>query len=126
LVEVISQKIGHAESKAWDGYLVLLTPGMAPSGDLDIDTIRHDTSRLRKLVATGETLNTPGDVNRMLKALMPLADQEVFITSESTLDLLPDLLADHGVDRETTRVLVEAFTADEPLLERLHQHRSQS
>src|SRR4051812_13645121 len=31
LVNVISQHIGREESKAWDGYLVLLSPGLSSS-----------------------------------------------------------------------------------------------
>jgi len=61
-VNVISENIGHAEWKAWDGYLVLLTPGLAPSEEANIEAVRYDTTRLRKLVATGEDLRNPTDV----------------------------------------------------------------
>src|SRR5262245_1533581 len=39
LVDAISLKLRRVENKAWDGYLVLLTPGLAPSGDSDIEDI---------------------------------------------------------------------------------------
>src|SRR5665213_2789683 len=31
LVDVISRHVGQTENKAWDGYLILLTAGIAPS-----------------------------------------------------------------------------------------------
>jgi hypothetical protein len=123
LVGVISQQVGHAENKAWDGYLVLLTAGMAPSGDSDIDDIRHDTTRLRKLVATGEDLNAPGDVERLLRTLLPLRTEQSSISQGSAFDLLPDLLAEHGIHRDTTTVLVKSFSDQKPLMEALHRNR---
>lgn len=123
LVDVISRQVGRAENKAWDGYLVLLTAGMAPSGDLDIEAIRYDTTRLRKLVATGEDLNAPGDVERLLRTLLPLRTEQGSISQGSALDLLPDLLAEHGIDRDTTTVLVKSFIDQRPLMEALHRNR---
>lgn len=123
LVRVISQRVGGAESKAWDGYLVLLTAGIAPSGDLDIEAIRYDTTRLRKLVATGDDLNNAGDVERLLRSLLPLRAEQAAIREQSALDLLPELLQERGIDRETTEVLVRSFVDQKPLLEALHQHR---
>lgn len=123
LVDVISRQVGRTENKAWDGYLVLLTAGMAPSGDLDIEAIRYDTTRLRKLVATGEDLNAPGDVERLLRTLLPLRTEQGSISQGSALDLLPDLLAEHGINRDTTTVLVKAFFEQKPLMEVLHRNR---
>lgn len=121
LVDVISQKVGHAEQKAWDGYLVLLTPGVSPSGGLDLEEIRHDTTRLRKLVATGDDMNGAGDVERLLRSLLPMHTEQGAIQQTSALDLLPDLLATHGIDREVTRTLVRAFIDQKPLMEALHR-----
>src|ERR1043166_8123333 len=72
LVDVISRRVGRTESKAWDGYLVLLTPGIAPSGDPDVEEIRRDPTGLRKLVATGDDLTSASDVERLLLLLLPL------------------------------------------------------
>lgn len=123
LVDVISQRVGFAENKAWDGYLVLLTIGMAPSGDSDIEAVRYDTTRLRKLVATGEDLAVAGDVERLLRPLLPLRAEQGSITQGSVLDLLPDLLAERDISRNTTGVLVKAFVEQKPLMEALHQYR---
>lgn len=123
LVGVISQHVGQAESKSWDGYLVLLTPGLAPSEDVEIEAVRYNTTRLRKLVATGNDLRIPTEVERVLRPLLPLGQVRPNLTQESALDLLPKLLADQGIPRETTQLLVEAFRDQSPLLERLHQQR---
>jgi hypothetical protein len=123
LVDAISRHVGRAESKSWDGYLVLLTAGIAPSGESDIEAIREDTARLRKLVATGEDLNGASDVERLLRPLLPLRTGLGPIRQESALDLLPDLLAGRGISRETTKVLVTSFIDQKPLMEALHRHR---
>ena len=56
LVEVISRHVGQGESKSWDGYLVLLSPGFGASEDVAIEAIRYNTTRLRKLIGTGEMI----------------------------------------------------------------------
>jgi hypothetical protein len=124
LVDVISRHVGHEESKAWDGYLVLLSPGLAPSEGTAIDAIRYNTTRLRKLVATGDDLRNSTDVERVLRPLLPLSAERANVSQGSALDLLPKLLADQGIPTETTRALVDAFREQSPLLERLHELRS--
>jgi hypothetical protein len=123
VVNVISRHVGREESKSWDGYLVLLTPGTAPSALKDIEAVRYNTSRLRKLVATGDDLGSPRDVERVVGPLLPLARDGANLSHESALDLLPKLLADQGISKETTRVLVRAFREQSPLLEGLHEQR---
>ena len=123
LVDVISRHVGQEESKSWDGYLVLLTSGLAPSEDARIETVRYNTARLRKLVATGDDLRNPTDVERVLRPLLPLGQERATLSQESALDILPKLLADQGVPKETTQLLVDAFREQSPLLERLHQQR---
>lgn len=123
LVELISRHVGKEEPKSWDGYLVLLTPGLAPSQDAEIEAVRYNTTRLRKLVATGEDLRSPTDVERVLRPLLPLGQEQAKLSQQSALDLLPKLLADQGIPEQTTRLLVDAFREQSPLLERLHQQR---
>jgi len=123
LVEVISRHVGRTENKAWDGYLVLLTTAIAPASDANIEAIRSDTTRLRKLVATGEDLRTPGDVERQLRSLLPLRDPPGSIGQGTALDLLPELLAEQHIRQATTKVLVQSFIAQEPLMEALHRTR---
>jgi hypothetical protein len=125
LVSVISHKVGRSEGKAWDGYLVLLTPGLAPSGQVEIEDIRYDTSRLRKLVSTGEDLVTAGDVERLLRPLLPLRGQQGSLSPRSALDLLPNILAERGIDRQTTTALLQSFVDRKPLMDPL-QRRQES
>ncbi|MGH2403880.1 MAG: hypothetical protein ACRDGN_05370, partial [bacterium] len=92
LVDLISKHVSSADAKAWEGYLVLLTPaviGMASRSDAD--RIRYDTTRVRKLLATGEELRTVSDVERVLLPLLPLDEVEVG-RHESTVEMLPELL----------------------------------
>jgi hypothetical protein len=121
LVDLISRKVGQTENKAWDGYLALLTPGQAPSGELDIEAVRYDTTRLRKLVATGEDLISAGDVERLLRPLLPLRGGQGSISSRSALDLLPEILAERGINQEITNALLQSFADRKPLMEPLYR-----
>jgi len=98
-----------------------LTPSLAPSEGTEIEALRYNTTRLRKIVATGDDLRTPTDVERVVRPLLPLGQEQARPSQESALDLLPKLLADQGISKETTRLLIEAFREQSPLLERLHQ-----
>lgn len=121
LVEVISRHVGKEEAKSWDGYLVLLSPGLAPSESIAMDEVRYNTTRLRKLVATADDLKSATDVERVLRPLLPLPQERANLGQESALDLLPRLLAEQRIPEGVTRVLVDAFREQSPLLERLHQ-----
>ncbi len=121
LIEVISRHVGKEEAKSWDGYLVLLSPGIAPSESTAIDEVRYNTTRLRKLVATADDLKSATDVERVLRPLLPLPQERANLGQESALDLLPRLLAAQRIPEGVTRVLVDAFREQSPLLERLHQ-----
>lgn len=123
LVDVISRHVGQTESKAWDGYLVLLTTGIAPSSDTNIEELRHDTTRLRKIVATGEDLGAAGDVERILRPLLPLRTAQGSIGQGTALDLLPGLLAEQGINEDTTKVLVKSFIEQGTLMDALHRQR---
>jgi hypothetical protein len=121
LVDLISEYVGKSESKSWDGYLVLLTPAIAPSEQKNIEALRYNTTRLRKLVATGDDLKHPADVERVLKSLLPLSRERIEVSRSSALDLLPRLLATEGIDQQVTRRLIDAFKEQKPLMEQLHE-----
>jgi hypothetical protein len=125
LVDVISRHVGSQESKSWDGYLVLLTPGLAPSESAALEAVRYDTTLLRKLVATGDDLKLLTDVERVLRPLLPLRPERTNLVQQSALDLLPRLLAAQQIPEEVTRVVVDAFRQQSPLLEQLHQQRGE-
>jgi hypothetical protein len=125
LVEVISRHVGLGESKSWDGYLVLMTSGQAPSESTEVEAVRYNTARLRKLVATGDELRSLVDVERVLRPLLPFGQERANLSQESAFDLLPRLLAAQGIPQKTTKVLVDAFREQSPLLERLHKQRGE-
>jgi hypothetical protein len=120
VVSVISRKIGREESKAWDGYLVLLSTGVAPSEESAIESVRYNTGRVRKLVATGEDLRSPTDIERVLRPLLPLIIERASLGRETALDLLPKLLSVHDIPEDATRTLIKAFREQSSLLEALN------
>lgn len=120
LVDIISRYVGQGEAKSWDGYLVLLTPAMAPSEENNLEAIRYDTARLRKIVATGDDVRTPSDVGRVLRPLLPLSHDANSRGSAAIFDLLPALLKEHGVSENTSKTLIEAFRSQGAILEALH------
>ena len=116
LVDVVSERLARTEAKAWDIYLVLLTPAFV--GDVatrDVNTIRFDTSRVRKLVATGDELQTLEDVKRTVLPLLPVSPV-VLAPPRDVLDQLVDALAARGIDREDVRRIANAFAKNEPLI----------
>ena len=124
LVELISAHMTRSDPKAWDVYLVLLTPGPAIDGDRGPSDIRYDTSRVRKLVAAGDELQVVGDVERALLPLLPLDAVTATAGERSTLTMLPEILAKHGVEPQTVSVVVEAFRTQRSLVESLHDYRT--
>lgn len=125
LVDVISEHLSRPEPKAWEGYLVLITPGLLPLTDrIVIDRIRADTNRVRKLVATGEDLTTIDGVRGTLLPLLPLMIEDSMAASSGLLNTLPDLLSESGIPRDVSEVVVRAFVTNESVLEQLHSSRS--
>jgi hypothetical protein len=124
LVELMTRNVSQTESKSWDGYLVLLTPAVVPSELVHIEEVRYDTSRVRKLVATGDDLRAVGGAERVLSPLLPLGADRVSDGQESVLDMLPGLLARAQVDTELTKVVVNSFLEQAPMMDRLHELRT--
>lgn len=125
LVELISAHLSRPEPKVWEGYLVLMCPTPIAAEDSDVlTTMRYDTNRVRKLVATGDEVETVGDVRSALLPLLPLDIEPPAGMRGGLLDRLPDLLSDHGIEQAVTRVVVEAFQSNASVLERLHEFRS--
>ena len=119
LVDLLARRLARSAPKAWDGYLVLLCAG-EPSDRLDADRIERDTSRVRKIVATGGRLRASADVTRVLDLLLPLELPDNLSALEDVLDALPELM-ENTVDRAKLKIVVDAFRNGEPPLERLHQ-----
>lgn len=118
LVELLSRRLARSAPKAWDGYLVLMCAG-EPADRRDVLKIERDTTRVRKIVATGSMLRTSSDVRRVLDLLLPLDLPPNLSAMSDALDALPSLMAD-TVSPEIMKVVVDAYRSVEPPLERLH------
>jgi hypothetical protein len=122
LVDLISTYLRGPEPKAWEGYLVLLTPGLLPAAEaVALNELRNDTNRVRKIVATGADLGSLDDVRGALLPLLPLALEDSTPPRTGVLELLPELLGSSGVSQVVTGVVIDAFAANESILERLHE-----
>ena len=116
LVETMATRLSKTESKAWDGYVVLLTPGYSePSSGGTVSSIRYNTTRVRKLVAAGEDLQALEDVRRAILPLLPVAQIDLEPTRDM-LTVLKEALAKRGIDREDAEQAIVAFSRDEPIL----------
>ena len=118
LVELFSRRLARSAPKAWDGYLLLLCSGAAPDSRA-ISQIEQDTTRIRKIVATADTLRTTTDLTRILDLFMPLSIPKSTMALPDVLDTLPELLQDR-VAPSAVKTVIEAFRAMEPPLQRLH------
>jgi hypothetical protein len=119
LVTLLAKRLARSAPKAWDGYLVLFCG--APTSDNDgVSAIERDTTRVRKIVATGEALRTTGDIARVLDPLLPLARPGTGAEIPDVLATLAELLKTE-VPIAATEAVVNAFRAMEPPLERLHE-----
>lgn len=122
LVDLLSRRLARAAPKAWDGYLVLLSVSdpLDPHAAMRIE---RDTTRVRKIIATGSTLQTAGDVEQVLDLLLPLKLPDTLLAVEDVLDTLPDHMRGL-IDPADLRTVIEAFRTMEPPLERLHARRA--
>ena len=122
IVDAVSKEYTRLDRKAWDGYLVLLTPALTEAAETTAQQIRYDTSRVRKLVATGDDLRSLSDVSRALAPLLPLALDAAETDEKSLLEELPVRLEEAGIARELAEVTVDAFRNHRPIVEELHRH----
>lgn len=120
LVRLMSEHMQKTDFKAWDGYLVVLSPGSPPLEQRSaVEEIRYDVTRVRKLIAVGSELRNLNDVERTLLPLLPIEGLESDADELSALDMLPDLLSSRGIDPTVTAAIVDAFREQQSLLERL-------
>lgn len=121
-VELLSEHLRRPEPKSWEGYLVLLTPGTPLSESAnDVTRIRYDVSRVRKLVATGDDLGSIAAVKRVILPLLPLELAAPKTVQGGIVSKLPALLVEHGVPFEDAQMAIDAYLANESVLEVLHR-----
>ncbi|QDV74284.1 hypothetical protein [Botrimarina mediterranea] len=120
-VDLISEHIERNESKTWDCYLLLWTPGLFPRDKSDEhQAIRYDTGRVRKLIASGAELQELGDVSTALLPLLPITERSDTTAEDSVLDRVPALLESNELPQSVIRAVVNAFHKRESLIEALH------
>ena len=108
MVQRISAHFRRIEPKSWDGYLVLLTlDEMVPVEVLA--QVRHDTHRLRKLVATGRELTTMASVEDALLPVLPFKMAGTATKRIALVDRLSEMLEDRGVDCTLATVVLASF-----------------
>jgi hypothetical protein len=128
VIGLLTENITSLDAKSWDGYLFLVTPGVAPSNrSSELNDIRGNTRRLRKLVITGKELvdsaveaEYVASVRRSLAPLLPLEVGSVTDVLDP-LQELPSRLG-HGTERDDATVVLEAYLDGRPLVAALHQH----
>lgn len=122
LVDLMSSYVPSVEPKAWEAYLVLLTPGgLGDTAHAQAGAIRYDMTRVRKLVEAGAELRTLSDLERVLRPLLPLQPEVLSAESASALDLLPDLVSSDDLPEDAVRIAIEAFKASKPIVDALYQ-----
>jgi hypothetical protein len=121
VVDIVSARLGKSEPKSWDVYLVLLTAAFADTlAARELNAIRYDTTRVRKLISTGEELTTLDDVKRTILPLLPVSPVSLE-PPRDILEQLVDALADRGVDRDDVSRVVDAFSKNEALMPALNR-----
>lgn len=130
LVHFMSEHVTRAQPKSSEGYLVLLTgdaPRASHANDIsrEINAIRYNTSRVRKLVGTGLSLSTVDDIKHVLAPLLPLDIREDTQENVSVLNLLPELLAD-DIPEDITEAVIDAYLQLNSPIDALHEHLHQS
>ena len=120
LVDLISIHFSRTEAKAWEGYLVLLTPSVVPESDrASAIRIQRNTLHVRKLFADGNDLRSLAAVRRTLLPLLPLEEHDA-LEPRNVLDALPSMLASHGIDEQAAKVAIAAYRDQRPIVAEIH------
>jgi hypothetical protein len=108
LAELISENFARSDPKAWEGYLVLLTPSFVPTASAqEANEIRRDTQHVRKLLGAGDEIASLGQVQRLLLPLLPLDLPDAHARSSDALSALPPILGAQGIDPGAVQVAVD-------------------
>ena len=108
MVARISQHVQRADPKSWDGYLVLLTLDTVVPAEA-VAQVRHDTRRLRKLVATGRELTAMSAIEETLLPVLPFRVAHLGAERATLIDRLPEMLEAEGVDSSLAAAALASF-----------------
>jgi hypothetical protein len=99
---------------------VLLTPATASEQWQEAQEIRQDTTRVRKLVGTGDDLRSLGDVATLVSSLLPIGTAEAVSDKTETIwSLVYQSLEKKGVSRNTIQNLVKSYEEQRNIMEAL-------
>ena len=122
MVERMSEHMRRSDPKSWDGYLALLTPDASASKKA-VHDIKHDMTRVRKLVAPGQRLKVLADVRTALMPVLPISMSGVEAPRVRLGRHTAEALVARGVDQGLAQAASAAFVENRPLLEAIYRHR---
>ena len=108
MVERISEQVRRNDPKSWDGYLVLFTLDESARAE-SVAQVKNDTSRLRKLVATGRELKTVAAVEKALLPVLPFDAADSLASARALTDRIPEMLEDRGIERSLATAAIKSF-----------------
>lgn len=123
MVVRISQHLQRADPKSWDGYLVLLTLDEVVSAEA-VAQVRHDTRRLRKLVATGRELIAMSAIEDTLLPVLPFRVADLGMGRTTLIDRLPELLEAKGIDSSLAAAALASFRQNRSPMEGIWSRRN--
>lgn len=118
----ISTRVGKSEPKAWEGYLLLMTPDIPPpETEMAARRIEYETSLMRKFVIAGDHLGTTKDVARFLAPLLPIPEHiDDRRMGASLLERIPQILREEGIQPKVSRAVVDAYLNQESIPQRIY------
>ena len=123
MVARISQHLKRADPKSWDGYLVLLTLDGVASAEA-VAQVRHDTRRLRKLVATGRELTAMSAIEDTLLPVLPFSVADIGTGRATLIDRLPEMLEAKGIDSSLAAAALASFRKNRSPMEGIWSWRT--
>lgn len=122
MVEKLSERIRRSDPKAWDGYLALFTLDEFPRAEA-VSQIENNTSRLRKLVATGRELKTLASVEKSLLPVLPFNATAGSGEARGLLERIPQMLEELGIEPLLAEAAIESFQENRSPLEGVESWR---
>jgi hypothetical protein len=123
LAELLSGYLKRTDAKSWDGYLVLITPSLAFEHWSEIEDIKTDTSRVRKLVGTGDDLKSYADVETLLSPLLPVYPSAATpqAVDRDPWSLVKRSLVSRGMELKVVNAVIRAYDQQRNLMEALRK-----
>ena len=125
MARLVSTNIVSPDPKAWDGYLILCTSDRVPVHlAAELNSIRADTRRLRKLVVTGDDLRDElTDLGTQVRrAIAPVVRLRIDVADAHTdpLATITDRLLGTEEFKEDLQTVLNAYARGESTVPALH------